>query len=89
MTIHFEHEGQGQPVLLIQGVGVAGCGWRPQVEGLRDRFELAWFDNPGIGASDGPPGDMGRMVKAAVEVLDSMGWNSAHVAGHSLGGMVA
>ena len=89
MAIHFDHAGQGEPVLLIQGTGVAGCAWKPQVEGLRDRFQLAWFDNPGIGESPGPPGDMGHMVAAAVEVLDAMGWDSAHVAGHSLGGVVA
>lgn len=89
MAIHFEHAGQGDPVLLIQGTGIAGCAWKPQVDGLRDRFHLAWFDNPGIGESPGPPGDMSHMVAAAVEVLDAMGWDSAHVAGHSLGGVIA
>jgi pimeloyl-ACP methyl ester carboxylesterase len=89
MSVHFEHAGQGEPVLLIQGTGVAGCAWKPQVDGLRDSFQLAWFDNPGIGQSDGPPGDMATMVAAAVEVLDALGWSSAHVAGHSLGGVIA
>lgn len=89
MAIHYERAGRGPSVLLIQGVGVAGCGWQPQVEGLQDMFELAWFDNPGIGRSEGPPGDMARMVEAAIEVLDALDWPSAHVCGHSLGGVVA
>ncbi|MCR9163891.1 MAG: alpha/beta fold hydrolase [Nannocystaceae bacterium] len=89
MAVHFEHAGHGEPVLLIQGTGVAGCAWAPQVEGLRDSFELAWFDNPGVGKSPGPPGDMQHMVAAALEVLDALGWGAAHVAGHSLGGLVA
>ena len=37
-TIHYEVEGQGPPVLLIQGVGVIGAGWRPQIEGLREVY---------------------------------------------------
>ena len=89
MAVHFESTGSGPAVLLIQGVGVAGCGWAPQVDGLRDGFSMAWFDNPGIGKSEGPPGDLERMVAAAVEVLDALGWGKAHVAGHSLGGVVA
>ncbi len=87
--MHVEHAGTGAPVLLIQGVGVSGCGWAPQVRGLKDAFELAWFDNPGIGRSPGPPGDLEHMVGAALEVLDRLGWALAHVAGHSLGGVVA
>lgn len=89
MPIHYEHDGEGPEVLLIQGTGIAGCGWSPQVEGLRDAFHLAWFDNPGVGRSDGPAGGIERMVAAAVEVLDALGWQRAHVAGHSLGGIIA
>lgn len=87
--IHFEHRGTGPEVLLIQGTGVAGRGWRPQVDGLAERFHLAWYDNPGIGESDGPPGGMEELVGAALHVLDTLEWKQAHVVGHSLGGVVA
>ena len=43
--------GHGKAVLLIQGVGIAGCGWQPQIERLAKHFEVAWFDNRGIGNS--------------------------------------
>lgn len=88
-SIHFETAGSGPPVLMIQGVGVAGRGWTPQVATLKNAFELAWFDNPGLGRSAGPPGDLARMVDAALEVLDACGWASAHIVGHSLGGVIA
>ena len=39
--IHYAVAGHGPAVLLIQGVGLTGEGWRPQVDGLRDRFTLA------------------------------------------------
>jgi pimeloyl-ACP methyl ester carboxylesterase len=55
--IAYEVAGSGPPVLFVQGVGVPGCGWKPQVDGLIDRFRCVSFDNRGIGASvpfDGP-----------------------------------
>jgi pimeloyl-ACP methyl ester carboxylesterase len=87
----YEVEGEGPPVLLIQGVGVHGDGWLPQIEGLRDRFRLLSFDNRGLGRSQPQAGPLTvtRMAEDARALLDAAGWDSAHVAGHSLGGLVA
>ena len=43
--------GTGAPVLFIQGVGVHGGGWSPQVEALSSEFRCLSFDNRGMGAS--------------------------------------
>ena len=90
--LHYRAEGDGPPVLMIQGVGVHGDGWRPQVDGLRDRFRCLTFDNRGMGRSQ-PAGDapitVERMDDDARAVMDAQGWSSAHVVGHSLGGLVA
>lgn len=90
-AIHYEVDGAGPPVLLIQGTGIAASGWRRQVEGLRDRFECAVFDNRGVGRSG--PADrslsVAQMAEDACAVLDALGWDSAHVVGHSLGGLIA
>jgi aminoacrylate hydrolase len=50
-TLAYSKIGSGPAVLLIQGCGVVGEGWRPQVEALAERFTLVTFDNRGIGAS--------------------------------------
>jgi len=84
-------EGVGPPVVLIQGVNVAGSGWRPQVEGLGGRFRCLSFDNRGMAASQ-PPGDrltVDLMVEDTLRLMDAQGWNGAHLVGHSLGGFVA
>lgn len=81
--------GDGVPVLLIQGVGVAGRAWSPQIDGLERSFQLAWFDARGLGESPGPVGMLDDMARDAFEVLDALGWPSAHVVGHSLGGVIA
>jgi aminoacrylate hydrolase len=90
-AIHYEVEGSGPPVLLIQGVGVIGAGWRPQVEGLRDRFTLCAFDNRGIGRSAAltQPTSIEAMAGDALALLDALGWERAHVVGHSMGGLIA
>ena len=43
--------GDGPPVLFIQGVGVHGDGWRPQIDVLSARFRCLSFDNRGMGRS--------------------------------------
>lgn len=90
-TIHYEVDGQGPPVLLIQGVGVIGAGWRPQVDGLRDRYTLCMFDNRGIGRSTtrARPTGVEQMAADALALLDQLGWPRAHVVGHSMGGLIA
>jgi pimeloyl-ACP methyl ester carboxylesterase len=83
--------GSGEPILFVQGVGVPGCGWSPQVEGLSSRFACASFDNRGVGKSAPIEGRFGisEMAADAISVLDALGWERAHVVGHSVGGLVA
>ena len=83
--------GEGPPVLFIQGVGVHASGWTPQMDVLRARCQCAAFDNRGLGGSQ-PPGcpiTVAQMAEDAAVILDALGWPSAHIVGHSLGGLVA
>lgn len=83
--------GDGPPVLLIQGVGIHGAGWRPQVDALAVRYRCLTFDNRGMGRSQpiGAALSVEQMADDARALMDSQGWDSAHVIGHSLGGLVA
>src|SRR6185436_1716378 len=89
--LSYSLEGDGPPVILIQGVGVCGAGWQPQVRTLRSSFQCLTFDNRGIGDSQ-PAGaaiTVPQMAEDAFHLMDQAGWDSAHVVGHSLGGPVA
>lgn len=79
------------PVLLIHGTAVGGAAWGPQVEALAPRHRCVTFDNRGYGRSQplGEPLTLELMAEDALAVLDAAGLESAHVAGHSLGGLVA
>ncbi|QEL13805.1 alpha/beta fold hydrolase [Limnoglobus roseus] len=87
----YDVRGTGPRVLFIQGVGVHGGGWRPQIDGLADRYTCLSFDNRGMGRSQPAGADISvaQMADDALAVMDASGWASAHVVGHSLGGQVA
>ena len=87
----YQLDGSGPPVVLIQGVGVHGAGWTPQVEALRDSFECLMFDNRGMAQSQprGVPITVEQMAEDTAALMDHLGWESAHMVGHSLGGLVA
>ena len=83
--------GSGPDVLMIQGIGVEGNGWRPQMDGLGDRYRILTFDNRGIGASElrGGRFDMARLAADALAVADAAGAAHFHLVGHSMGGVIA
>lgn len=83
--------GDGPPVLFIQGSGLHGDGWRPQVESLARHYRCLSFDNRGVGGSQpsGAPITVEQMAEDALVLMDAQGWASAHLVGHSLGGLVA
>jgi pimeloyl-ACP methyl ester carboxylesterase len=87
----YDVEGSGPPVVLIQGVGIHGAGWTPQVAALRERFQCLTFDNRGMGQSQpqGVPITVEQMAEDTACLMDHIGWESAHVIAHSLGGLVA
>jgi 3-oxoadipate enol-lactonase len=91
MNIKWESQGDGSPLLLIQGLGYGRWGWEPIVPGLAARHRVITFDNRGIGESDKPDGPYtaAQMAGDALQVLDEAGIDRAHVLGASLGGMIA
>ncbi|HVV17668.1 MAG TPA: alpha/beta fold hydrolase [Polyangia bacterium] len=89
--IAYSDTGAGDAVLLIQGVGLPGEGWRPQIDGLADRWRVLAFDNRGIGASQlaGGAVTIEDMAADALAVADAAGAQRIHVVGHSMGGVIA
>jgi pimeloyl-ACP methyl ester carboxylesterase len=90
-TLSWSATGAGPPVVLLHGMGIGADGWRPQVDALASRFNCLTMDNRGFGASH-PKGEkvtVELMADDVLAVMDAQGWPSAHLVGHSLGGLVA
>jgi 3-oxoadipate enol-lactonase len=91
VKIYWDEQGQGEPILLIMGLGYASVMWYRTRPILATRYRTLAFDNRGVGRSDMPPGPylIPLMASDAAAVLDAANEESAHVFGISMGGMIA
>ena len=91
VQLAYEVRGEGEPLLMIHGLGYDRFGWGPLSDLLARDFKVVVFDNRGVGDSDVPEGPyaVSQMVADAVAVLDAAGIDRAHVFGVSLGGYIA
>src|SRR5438045_9339884 len=93
VRLHYDVFGRrdGEPVLMIQGLGADERGWTLQRRAIGRDHRGIVFDNRGVGRSDKPVGsyDLEQMAADAVAVLDAAGFESAHVIGASMGGVLA
>ena len=89
--LNYSRSGSGPALLLVQGVGVIGHGWQPQVAGLADRFTIVTFDNRGIGGSGAGPAPLSieAMASDALAIMDTERLDRFHLGGHSMGGVIA
>ena len=83
-------EGDGPPLFLIHGIGAARDAWRLVVPTLKDQFTCITYDLRGHGISPVPsePFGLDDLVADLEDLRDRLGIERAHVAGHSLGGMI-
>lgn len=89
--IYWDEEGQGEPLLLIMGLGYPSAAWYRTRPVLSARFRTIAFDNRGVGRSEMPAGPfpIPLMASDAAAVLDAANVEKGHVLGMSMGGMIA
>ena len=91
ISLHYLVRGQGEPLLLIHGLGGTGADWAFQVAALEKRFRVIVPDLPGSGHSS-PPRDeytIAGCASALWSLLDHLGVPRTNIIGFSLGGAVA
>ena len=85
-------EGGSARLVLIAGTGQPGAYWKVAQGSFAEWATCVVIDNAGAGSSDPlEEGDwsIANMALDVSAVLDELGWQSAHIAGHSLGSAIA
>lgn len=91
IKIYYETLGDGPPLLMIMGQRRNHSWFYRQTPELAKHFKVILWDNRGAGLSGKPdrPYTISGMAEDAVDLMDALGLNSAHVLGVSMGGCIA
>lgn len=96
LRIHTQIAGPsgGDPVVLLHGFPEFWYGWRGQIPALaRQGFLVVVPDQRGYNLSDKPKGlkhyDIDRLARDVIGVIEHLGYERVHLAGHDWGGLVA
>ncbi|MFJ9671229.1 alpha/beta fold hydrolase [Streptomyces sp. NPDC101221] len=93
ITLAYARVGAGEPLLLLHGIGHHRQAWDPVVDILATEREVIAVDLPGFGESSALPHGLPHDLPTTNAVLGAfcaaLGLDRPHVAGNSLGGLLA
>lgn len=91
MGLNRHRAGSGPPLVLLHGLGSQWQMWRPVLDRLAAERDVLALDLPGFGLS-GPsavPPTIPALAAAVEEAVREEGLERPHVAGNSMGGVIA
>jgi 3-oxoadipate enol-lactonase len=91
ININYSDKGEGEPLVMIMGLGIDQKGWMRQVSAFKKKYRVITFDNRGIGKSDKPEGlyTPKLLAEDTIRLMDFLKIQKAHIIGDSMGGLVA
>ncbi|SBU96695.1 Pimeloyl-ACP methyl ester carboxylesterase [Streptomyces sp. Ncost-T6T-1] len=93
VSVAYERTGSGEPLLLLHGIGHHLQAWDPVTRILAAERDVIAVDLPGFGTSpalpDGVPYDLATVGPVLGAFCAELGLDRPHVAGNSLGGLLA
>ncbi|MFA5312117.1 MAG: alpha/beta fold hydrolase, partial [Methanomassiliicoccales archaeon] len=91
VSLHYHVHGEGEPVVLITGLGGDLTFWKGLIPLLSPKFKVICFDPRGAGLTESPDADfsMSDLADDVAGMLDGLGIERAHIVGWSMGGNVA
>jgi len=89
-SLHYEEYGQGEPLVLLHGLGSSCQDWELQVPELARHYRLILMDMRGHGRSDKPRDgySIATFSEDLLALLEHLQTGPVHVVGLSMGGMV-
>ncbi|MGF6882146.1 pimeloyl-ACP methyl ester carboxylesterase [Nocardia sp. GAS34] len=89
-VLNHHRSGTGEPLVLVHGVGSHWQVWEPVIALLKHSFEVYAMDLPGFGASEPlAHTTVDTLTDALAAFLAETGLERAHLAGNSMGGLIA
>lgn len=90
VEIYYELDGEGEPLMLLHGLGSSGSSWALQRDVFAEKYRVIVPDGRGHGRSSKPSGPYSVSMFAAdmIGLLDRLGITAVHLVGLSLGGMI-
>ena len=90
VVLYHRIDGEGEPLLLLNGVAMGVSSWEPIARPLAESFRLVRCDFRGqLMMPVPPPDDVTEHADDVAALLDHLGIGSAHIIGTSFGGVVA
>ncbi|MEU0244412.1 alpha/beta fold hydrolase [Streptomyces sp. NPDC006235] len=93
VTLSYTRQGSGEPLLLLHGIGHHRQVWDPVIPALAAERDVIAVDLPGCGESpalpDGMAHDLPTMNTVLTALFGALRIERPHVAGNSLGGLLA
>ena len=81
---------EGLPLIFLHGLNGDAEQWRPQLDTFSDRYRAIAWDMPGYGDSAPlPTMTFPALTDALATLFDRLSIETAHLVGHSIGGMIA
>ncbi|WP_245783998.1 alpha/beta fold hydrolase [Alicyclobacillus macrosporangiidus] len=90
VTIAYDIDGQGPPMLFLHGWGGSAKSFLPVYQTFFQWFRVIAIDFPGFGESTQPPAvwGVGEYAECVYKFLKALGIEKTHVIAHSFGGKV-
>ncbi len=91
VKLHYETSGQGDPLVLIMGLGADNSLWELHAKAYSQHFRCIMPDNRGAGSSPKPDGPYSAemMAEDTLALMDELQIDSSRVAGISMGSAIA
>jgi 3-oxoadipate enol-lactonase len=91
LNVYYEVHGEGEPLVLLHGLGSSTRDWQFQLDDFATNYRLITLDLRGYGQTDHPPGpySIQQMSGDVIALLDYLHISNFHLLGYSMGGAVA
>ncbi|MFU8927677.1 alpha/beta fold hydrolase [Acinetobacter puyangensis] len=87
---HYLEQGEGEPLILIHGVGMQAEAWYPQMDFFSKHYCVISVDMPGHGQSSklADNASLQDFVEWTIEFITVLNLGAVNLAGHSMGSLI-